>query len=219
MGLDPGLRTGVKVAVVDATGKVMETATIYPHQPRNDWDGSLHVLEKLAEKYQVSLIAIGNGTASRETDKLARDLIKRRPELKLTSIVVSEAGASVYSASEFASRELPGMDVSLRGAVSIARRLQDPLAELVKVDPKSIGVGQYQHDVAQTQLARSLDAVVEDCVNAVGVDVNTASPPLLERVSGLNHRGAKHRRLPRRQGHVHLTRGFARRAAPGRKDL
>jgi protein Tex len=186
MGLDPGVRTGVKVAVVDATGKVMDTAVIYPHQPRNDWDGSLHVLEKLAEKYQVSLISIGNGTASRETDKLARDLIKLRPELKLTSIVVSEAGASVYSASEFASRELPGMDVSLRGAVSIARRLQDPLAELVKVDPKSIGVGQYQHDVAQTQLARSLDAVVEDCVNAVGVDVNTASSLLLERVSGLN---------------------------------
>ncbi|SOD41930.1 Tex family protein [Nitrosovibrio sp. Nv4] len=186
MGLDPGLRTGVKVAVVDATGKVMETAVIYPHQPKNDWNGSLHVLEKLAEKYQVSLISIGNGTASRETDKLARELIKRCPELKLTSIVVSEAGASVYSASEFASRELPGMDVSLRGAVSIARRLQDPLAELVKVDPKSIGVGQYQHDVGQTQLARSLDAVVEDCVNAVGVDVNTASQLLLERVSGLN---------------------------------
>lgn len=186
MGLDPGLRTGVKVAVVDATGKVMETAVIYPHQPKNDWEGSLHVLGELAEKYRVSLISIGNGTASRETDKLARDLIKLRPELKLTSVVVSEAGASVYSASEFASRELPGMDVSLRGAVSIARRLQDPLAELVKVDPKSIGVGQYQHDVGQTQLARSLDAVVEDCVNAVGVDVNTASPLLLERVSGLN---------------------------------
>ena len=186
MGLDPGLRTGVKVAVVDATGKVMETAVIYPHQPKNDWEGSLHVLGELAEKYRVSLISIGNGTASRETDKLARDLIKLRPALKLTSVVVSEAGASVYSASEFASRELPGMDVSLRGAVSIARRLQDPLAELVKVDPKSIGVGQYQHDVGQTQLARSLDAVVEDCVNAVGVDVNTASPLLLERVSGLN---------------------------------
>ncbi|SFN42606.1 uncharacterized protein SAMN05216386_0925 [Nitrosospira briensis] len=186
IGLDPGLRTGVKVAVVDATGKVMETAVIYPHQPKNDWDGSLHVLEKLAEKYKVSLISIGNGTASRETDKLAKDLIKLRPELKLTSVVVSEAGASVYSASEFASRELPGMDVSLRGAVSIARRLQDPLAELVKVDPKSIGVGQYQHDVGQTHLARSLDAVVEDCVNAVGVDVNTASQLLLERVSGLN---------------------------------
>ncbi|MCC2682029.1 MAG: hypothetical protein K0S36_1593 [Nitrosospira multiformis] len=186
IGLDPGLRTGVKVAVVDATGRVMETATIYPHQPRNDWDGSLHVLGALAEKYRVSLIAIGNGTASRETDKLAKDLIKRRPDLKLTSIVVSEAGASVYSASDLASREFPDMDVSLRGAVSIARRLQDPLAELVKVDPKSIGVGQYQHDVGQTQLARSLDAVVEDCVNAVGVDVNTASAPLLERVSGLN---------------------------------
>jgi uncharacterized protein len=186
MGLDPGLRTGVKVAIVDATGKVMDTAVIYPHQPNNDWDGSLRILEELAEKYQVSLISIGNGTASRETDKLAHDLIKCRPELKLTSIVVSEAGASVYSASEFASRELPEMDVTLRGAVSIARRLQDPLAELVKIDPKSIGVGQYQHDVGQTQLARSLDAVVEDCVNAVGVDVNTASAPLLARVSGLS---------------------------------
>ncbi|MES2935564.1 MAG: Tex family protein [Pseudomonadota bacterium] len=186
MGLDPGLRTGVKVAVVDATGKVMDTAVIYPHQPRNDWDGSLHTLAQLAAKHNVSLISIGNGTASRETDKLSADLIKLRPELKLTKIVVSEAGASVYSASEFASKELPDMDVSLRGAVSIARRLQDPLAELVKIDPKSIGVGQYQHDVGQTQLARSLDAVVEDCVNAVGVDVNTASAPLLARVSGLS---------------------------------
>lgn len=186
MGLDPGLRTGVKVAVVDATGKVVDTATIYPHQPRNDWDGSLHTLEKLAEQHQVALISIGNGTASRETDKLAQDLIKRRPDLKLNKIVVSEAGASVYSASEFASRELPELDVSIRGAVSIARRLQDPLAELVKIDPKSIGVGQYQHDVSQSQLARSLDSVVEDCVNAVGVDVNTASAPLLARVSGLN---------------------------------
>ncbi|WP_334186677.1 Tex family protein [Noviherbaspirillum sp.] len=185
MGLDPGLRTGVKVAVVDATGKVVDTTTIYPHQPRNDWDGSLHTLAQLAQKHNVALISIGNGTASRETDKLAQDLIKLRPELKLTKIVVSEAGASVYSASEFASRELPELDVSLRGAVSIARRLQDPLAELVKIDPKSIGVGQYQHDVGQTQLARSLDAVVEDCVNAVGVDVNTASAPLLARVSGL----------------------------------
>ncbi len=186
MGLDPGLRTGVKVAIVDATGKVMDTAVIYPHQPSNDWHGSLRALEKLAEKYQVSLISIGNGTASRETEKLAQELIKLRPEMKLTAVVVSEAGASVYSASEFASRELPDMDVSLRGAVSIARRLQDPLAELVKIDPKSIGVGQYQHDVGQTQLARSLDAVVEDCVNAVGVDVNTASAPLLARVSGLS---------------------------------
>ena len=186
MGLDPGLRTGVKVAVVDATGKVVDTATIYPHAPRNDWEGSLHTLALLAQKHKVSLISIGNGTASRETDKLAQDLIKRFPEAKLTKIVVSEAGASVYSASEFASRELPELDVSLRGAVSIARRLQDPLAELVKIDPKSIGVGQYQHDVGQTQLARSLDAVVEDCVNAVGVDVNTASAPLLARVSGLN---------------------------------
>ena len=186
MGLDPGMRTGVKVAVVDATGKVVDTAVIYPHQPKNDWNGSLHILALLAEKHKVSLISIGNGTASRETDKLAQDLIGLRPELNLTKIVVSEAGASVYSASEFASRELPDMDVSLRGAVSIARRLQDPLAELVKIDPKSIGVGQYQHDVGQFQLARSLDAVVEDCVNAVGVDVNTASAPLLSRVSGLS---------------------------------
>jgi uncharacterized protein len=186
MGLDPGIRTGVKVAVVDETGKVVDTAVIYPHQPRNDWNGSLHTLAKLAEKHRVAVISIGNGTASRETDKLAHDLIRLRPELKLTSVVVSEAGASVYSASEFASKELPDMDVSLRGAVSIARRLQDPLAELVKIDPKSIGVGQYQHDVSQTQLARSLDTVVEDCVNAVGVDVNTASAPLLARVSGLS---------------------------------
>jgi len=186
MGLDPGLRTGVKVAVVDPTGKVVDTATIYPHAPRNDWDGALHTLAKLAARHQVSLISIGNGTASRETDKLAQDLIKQQPELNLTKIVVSEAGASVYSASEFASRELPELDVSIRGAVSIARRLQDPLAELVKIDPKSIGVGQYQHDVSQTQLARQLDAVVEDCVNAVGVDVNTASAPLLARVSGLS---------------------------------
>jgi uncharacterized protein len=186
MGLDPGLRTGVKVAVVDETGKVVDTATIYPHQPRNDWNVSIAILAQMAQKHKVSLISIGNGTASRETDRLARDLIKLHPELKLTSIVVSEAGASVYSASEFASRELPELDVSLRGAVSIARRLQDPLAELVKIDPKSIGVGQYQHDVSQVQLARSLDAVVEDCVNAVGVDVNTASAPLLARVSGLS---------------------------------
>jgi protein Tex len=186
MGLDPGLRTGVKVAVVDSTGKVLETATIYPHQPRNDWRGALHTLTRLVQAYQVTLIAIGNGTASRETDRLTLDLIKQHPALGLSKIVVSEAGASVYSASEFASRELPELDVSLRGAVSIARRLQDPLAELVKIDPKSIGVGQYQHDVGQSQLARSLDAVVEDCVNAVGVDLNTASAPLLARVSGLN---------------------------------
>lgn len=186
MGLDPGLRTGVKVAVVDRTGKVVETATIYPHAPRNDWEGSLHVLGAIAKKHNVDLVSIGNGTASRETDKLAADLMKRHPEPKLTRIVVSEAGASVYSASELASHELPGLDVTLRGAVSIARRLQDPLAELVKIDPKSIGVGQYQHDVSQTRLARSLDAVVEDCVNAVGVDVNTASPALLARISGLS---------------------------------
>lgn len=187
IGLDPGMRTGVKVAVVNATGKVVDTDVIYPHQPKNDWEGSLHTLAKLAEKHHAALISIGNGTASRETDKLAQDLIKAKPELKLTKIVVSEAGASVYSASEYASKELPGMDVSLRGAVSIARRLQDPLAELVKIDPKSIGVGQYQHDVMQTQLAKSLVAVVEDCVNAVGVDVNTASAPLLARVSGLSN--------------------------------
>ncbi|MEO6974452.1 MAG: Tex family protein [Gallionella sp.] len=186
MGLDPGMRTGVKVAVVDATGKVLDTAVIYPHQPKNDWNGSLQLLAKLAEKHRVALISIGNGTGSRETDKLTQELIALRPELNLTKIMVSEAGASVYSASEFASRELPDMDVTLRGAVSIARRLQDPLAELVKIDPKSIGVGQYQHDVGQFQLARSLDAVVEDCVNAVGVDVNTASAPLLARVSGLS---------------------------------
>jgi len=186
IGLDPGMRTGVKVAVVDATGKVVDTDVIYPHQPKNDWTGSLLTLAKLAEKHKATLISIGNGTASRETDKLAQDLIKAKPELGLTKIVVSEAGASVYSASEYASKELPGMDVSLRGAVSIARRLQDPLAELVKIDPKSIGVGQYQHDVMQTQLAKSLGAVVEDCVNAVGVDVNTASAPLLARVSGLS---------------------------------
>ena len=186
MGLDPGLRTGVKVAVVDRTGKVIETAAIFPHAPRNDWEGSLQVLGAIAKKHNVDLISIGNGTASRETDKLAADLMKRHPELKLTRIVVSEAGASVYSASALASHELPGLDVTLRGAVSIARRLQDPLAELVKIDPKAIGVGQYQHDVSQTKLARSLDAVVEDCVNAVGVDVNTASPALLARISGLS---------------------------------
>ena len=186
IGLDPGLRTGVKVAAVDATGKLLDTATIYPHEPRKDWDGALHALALMAKKHNVSLIAIGNGTASRETDKLAADLIKLHPELKLNKIVVSEAGASVYSASEFAAKEFPQLDVSLRGAVSIARRLQDPLAELVKIDPKSIGVGQYQHDVSQSKLARTLDAVVEDCVNAVGVDVNTASVPLLTRISGLN---------------------------------
>ncbi|MFI9592524.1 Tex family protein [Nonomuraea sp. NPDC052265] len=183
MGLDPGLRTGVKVAVVDATGKVVETATIYPHEPKRQWDQSLAVLGALAQKHGVELIAIGNGTASRETDKLAGDLVKLMPSI--TKIVVSEAGASVYSASAFASQELPDLDVSLRGAVSIARRLQDPLAELVKIDPKSIGVGQYQHDLAESKLSRSLDAVVEDCVNAVGVDVNTASAPLLTRVSGI----------------------------------
>ncbi|TDE26974.1 RNA-binding transcriptional accessory protein [Actinomadura sp. 6K520] len=185
MGLDPGLRTGVKVAVVDATGKVVATDTIYPHEPRRRWDESIETLARLAREHRVDLVSIGNGTASRETDKLAADLIARHPDLKLTKIMVSEAGASVYSASEYAGRELPGMDVSLRGAVSIARRLQDPLAELVKIDPKSIGVGQYQHDISEVKLSRSLDAVVEDCVNAVGVDVNTASAPLLTRVSGI----------------------------------
>ena len=201
MGLDPGIRTGVKVAVVDATGKLVETATVFPHEPRKDWDGSLHLLAKLCEKHGVNLIAIGNGTASRETDKLAADLIKIMSKTALAQaghaqaaiekVVVSEAGASVYSASEFASQEMPDVDVSLRGAASIARRLQDPLAELVKIDPKSIGVGQYQHDVNQSDLARSLSAVVEDCVNSVGVDLNTASVPLLARVSGLSQTVAK----------------------------
>jgi uncharacterized protein len=190
MGLDPGIRTGVKVAVVSDTGKVLATHTVYPHEPRCDWDGSLHALGRLVAQHGVNLIAIGNGTASRETDKLAADLIKRvqqlAPDVKIDKIVVSEAGASVYSASEFASKELPDLDVSLRGAVSIARRLQDPLAELVKIDPKSIGVGQYQHDVNQSELMKTLDAVVEDCVNKVGVDLNTASAPLLARVSGLS---------------------------------
>lgn len=186
LGLDPGLRTGVKVAAIDTTGKVVATDTIYPHPPRRDWDGAIARLARLAAQHNIELIAIGNGTASRETDRLAADLIKRHPELKLRKIMISEAGASVYSASELASQELPELDVSLRGAVSIARRLQDPLAELVKIDPKSIGVGQYQHDVSQFQLARSLDNVVEDCVNAVGVDVNTASPALLARVAGLS---------------------------------
>ena len=198
MGLDPGIRTGVKVAVVDSTGKLVETATVFPHEPRKDWEGSLHTLGKLCEKHGVNLIAIGNGTASRETDKLAADLMKRLDGLQasqggnmLQRVVVSEAGASVYSASEFASQEMPDVDVSLRGAASIARRLQDPLAELVKIDPKSIGVGQYQHDVNQSDLARSLDTVVEDCVNSVGVDLNTASVPLLARVSGLSQTVAK----------------------------
>jgi uncharacterized protein len=201
LGLDPGIRTGVKVAVVDATGKLVETATVYPHEPRRDWDGALHTLARLAEKHGINLIAIGNGTASRETDKLAGDLIKLmqkvavaqegKAQIAIEKIVVSEAGASVYSASEFASQEMPDVDVSLRGAASIARRLQDPLAELVKIDPKSIGVGQYQHDVNQAELARMLETVVEDCVNAVGVDLNTASVPLLSRVSGLSATVAK----------------------------
>jgi protein Tex len=186
MGLDPGLRTGVKVALVDQTGKLVETATIYPHEPKRDWRGSLATLAALCLKHKVDLVSVGNGTGGRETDKLVAELAAKMPELKLTRVMVSEAGASVYSASELAAKEFPDLDVSLRGAVSIARRLQDPLAELVKIEPKAIGVGQYQHDVDQTGLARSLDAVVEDCVNSVGVDVNTASVALLARVSGLN---------------------------------
>lgn len=195
LGLDPGIRTGCKVAVVDETGKLLETATIYPHQPQNDWRGSVETLVRLVIRHGVQLISIGNGTASRETDKLAGEVIKviaaQRPERPVAKIVVSEAGASVYSASAFAAQEFPELDVSVRGAVSIARRLQDPLAELVKIEPKAIGVGQYQHDVDQRALARSLDATLEDCVNAVGVNVNTASAPLLERVSGLNKALAK----------------------------
>ena len=191
LGLDPGFRTGVKVAVVDATGKVVQHSTIYPHAPKNAWDESIEVLATLCRLHKVELISIGNGTASRETDQLAIDLIKKYPDLHLKKIVVSEAGASVYSASKLASEEFPDLDVSIRGAVSIARRLQDPLAELVKIDPKAIGVGQYQHDVSQSRLAHSLESVVEDCVNAVGVDVNTASVPLLTRVSGLNPTLAK----------------------------
>ncbi|WP_396624605.1 Tex family protein [Luteitalea sp.] len=188
MGLDPGIRTGVKVAVVGNTGAVVATTTIYPHEPRKDWDGSIAALAALCVTHKVDLVAIGNGTASRETEKLVVDLMEKFPQLGLTRIVVSEAGASVYSASELASKELPDLDVTLRGAVSIARRLQDPLAELVKIEPRSIGVGQYQHDVSQSALARQLDGVVEDCVNAVGADVNTASPALLSRISGLNSR-------------------------------
>lgn len=191
IGLDPGFRTGVKTVVIDHTGKLLETATIFPHEPRKQWDESLAILAALAGRHNAALVAIGNGTASRETDRLAGDLISKFPDLKLTKITVSEAGASVYSASEFASKEFPDLDVSLRGAVSIARRLQDPLAELVKIDPKSIGVGQYQHDVSQVKLGRTLDAVVEDCVNAVGVDLNTASAPLLARVAGLSENVAK----------------------------
>ncbi|MCZ7438575.1 Tex family protein [Micromonospora sp. WMMC241] len=213
MGLDPGLRTGVKVAVVDATGKVVATDTIYPHEPRRQWDASLHTLATLAAAHGVELVAIGNGTASRETDKLTGDLIKQHPELKLTKVVVSEAGASVYSASAYASQELPGLDVSLRGAVSIARRLQDPLAELVKIDPRSIGVGQYQHDLSEVKLSRSLDAVVEDCVNAVGVDVNTASAPLLTRVSGIGAGLAENIVLHRDANGPFRTRGELKKVA------
>ena len=186
IGLDPGLRTGVKVAAIDATGKYLDQATIFPHAPKNQWDAAIASLSQMAAKHQTSLIAIGNGTASRETDKLVGDLIKQHPELKLTKVMVNEAGASIYSASEFASKEFPDLDVTIRGAVSIARRLQDPLAELVKIEPKSIGVGQYQHDVNQLQLTKTLNATVEDCVNDVGVELNTASMPLLKQVSGLN---------------------------------
>lgn len=206
IGLDPGLRTGVKVAVLAATGKVLETAVIYPHEPKRQWDESIAILAALASRHDAELIAIGNGTASRETERLAVELIKLHPQLKLTKAVVSEAGASVYSASEYASKELPSMDVTLRGAVSIARRLQDPLAELVKIDPKSIGVGQYQHDINQTQLSRALDAVVEDCVNGVGVDINLASAKLLERVSGLNESLAQNIVLHRDQNGRYQSR-------------
>lgn len=191
LGLDPGYRTGVKVVVVDATGKVLQHCVIYPHAPKEQWDLSLEVLAKLCSMHKVELISIGNGTASRETDQLVIDLMRKYPELNLKKLVVSEAGASVYSASELAAEEFPDLDVSIRGAVSIARRLQDPLAELVKIEPKAIGVGQYQHDVSQVRLANSLGSVVEDCVNAVGVDLNTASVPLLARVAGLNTSIAK----------------------------
>jgi len=207
IGLDPGLRTGVKVAVVDGTGRVIGTDTIYPHVPRKQWDASIATLARLANAHGAKLVSIGNGTASRETDKLARDLIKSHPELGLRSMMVSEAGASVYSASEYASRELPELDVSLRGAVSIARRLQDPLAELVKIEPKSIGVGQYQHDVNQGQLSRTLDNVVEDCVNAVGVDLNTASVPLLSQVSGLTRTIAENIVRRREEQGAYANRG------------
>src|SRR5690606_33276033 len=186
IGLDPGMRTGVKVAVVDATGKVLDHCAIFPTPPQNNIAESAAVLINLVKKHNVQLIAIGNGTASRETERFVLDIIKAKPELGLTKVIVNEAGASIYSASEYASKEFPDLDVTIRGAISIARRLQDPLAELVKIEPKSTGVGQYQHDVSQTALARSLDAVIEDCVNAVGVDVNTASPALLTRISGLN---------------------------------
>ena len=214
LGLDPGFRTGVKVAVVDATGKVVATDVIHPHVPANKWDEAIAKLARLAKEHAVELVAIGNGTASRETDKLAGELIAKHPELNLTKVMVSEAGASVYSASAFASQELPDMDVSLRGAVSIARRLQDPLAELVKIDPKSIGVGQYQHDLSEVKLSRSLDAVVEDCVNGVGVDVNTASAPLLARVSGITLRARReHRGAPRRERPVHVPHGAQGRGA------
>jgi uncharacterized protein len=191
LGLDPGLRTGVKTVVVDATGKILKTCVIYPHPPQNAWDKSLAQLSELIQQYGVTLVSIGNGTGSRETDRLVGDLIKQNPALKINKVMVSEAGASVYSASELAAKEMPDLDVSLRGAVSIARRLQDPLAELVKIDPKAIGVGQYQHDVNQNHLERALDAVVQDCVNAVGVDVNTASPALLGYVAGLSSTLAK----------------------------
>lgn len=219
-GLDPGIRTGCKIAVVDATGKLVATETIYPHEPKRQWDQSLQTIKQLCLQHNVELIAIGNGTASRETDKLAGEAITLCGAAKLQKVVVSEAGASVYSASEFAAKEFPNLDVSLRGAVSIARRLQDPLAELVKIEPKAIGVGQYQHDVDQYRLAKALEARVEDCVNAVGVYVNTASAALLSRVSGLSSDGGgKHRAPSRRQWSVQAPQGLAQSAAPGRQDL
>jgi len=220
IGLDPGLRTGVKVAVIDATGKLLDHCAIYPHVPKKQWDQSIDTLAKLAKKHQIELIAIGNGTASRETDKLAGDLIKRHPELKLQKITVSEAGASVYSASEFAAKEFPDLDVTIRGAVSIARRLQDPLAELVKIEAKAIGVGQYQHDVNQFKLGKSLAASVEDCVNEVGVDINTASAALLESVSGLNQTTATNIIAFRDENGAYTNRkAILESTAHGRKNL
>ncbi len=220
MGLDPGLRTGVKVAIVDQTGKVVDTATIYPHEPKRDWQGSLATLAALCMKHKVDLVSVGNGTGSRETDKLVAELIAKMPQLKLTKAMVSEAGASVYSASELAAKEFPDLDVSLRGAVSIARRLQDPLAELVKIEPKAIGVGQYQHDVDQTGLARSLDAVVEDCVNSVGVDVNTASRAAAgARVRAQSDARFEHRRLPRRERRLQVAHGLEEGAASRAESL
>ena len=220
LGLDPGLRTGVKVAAIDSTGKYVDQATIYPHAPKNQWDESIATLARIANHHQIQLIAIGNGTASRETDKLAGDLIKQYPELKLTKVMVNEAGASIYSASEFAAKEFPDLDVTIRGAVSIARRLQDPLAELVKIEPKSIGVGQYQHDVDQTKLKKSLDTVVESCVNKVGVNINTASASLLSYVSGIGPKLAENIVNHRNENGVFKNRTEIKKVVwPSRKEV